>query len=155
MFRPLCRLLFTGCLCLASLRVMGAEGLVVEAPDLKWVLMSSAGGDVVQVLDLSRGITPLATLRSAGRGRVLAIRLQREGRRVWVLGERALDVHDAYNGRLLARWALGREARAEAPTLQGVARPPLTAGCRRYVLVVEATLPAEAGEFLRNAPCTL
>jgi hypothetical protein len=82
-------------------------------PDLKWVLVTQAEGSAVQVLDLSRGVTPLATLRTAGRGRVLAVHLQREGRRVWVLGEHGLDVHDAYSGRLVERWRMPEGVRPE------------------------------------------
>ncbi|WP_374500272.1 hypothetical protein, partial [Zoogloea sp.] len=103
MFRYLCHCLFVLVPGMTA-GVVAAGDVLLEVPDLKWVLVTQAEGSAVQVLDLSRGVTPLATLRTEGRGRVLAVHLQRQGRRVWVLGERGLDVHDAYSGRLVERW---------------------------------------------------
>lgn len=92
----------------------GAGGMQVHVPELHWVLMVPPGGAEVQVLDLGRqAITPLATLRNKARGAVVAVQVQRETRRVWVLGERGLDVHDAYGGRLLAHWKVPAGARLE------------------------------------------
>ncbi len=123
---------------------LAAGGVLLEAPDLKWVLVSQAGGSAVQVLDLSRGVTPLATLRTAGRERLLAVHLQREGRRVWMLGERGLDVHDAYSGRL-EHWALPEGLRPERLEARLGGRPLVTSGERRYEALLGAAFLVPAG----------
>lgn len=92
----------------------GAAGMQVHVPELNWVLIVPPGGAEVQVLDLGRqAITPLATLRNKARGAVVAVQVQRETRRVWVLGEHGLDVHEAYGGRLLAHWKVPDGVRLE------------------------------------------
>lgn len=143
--------------CLAALVLVAAAGaaaageILLDAPDLKWVLVAQAGGGAVQVLDLSRGVAPLATLRVAGRGRVVAVHLQREGRRVWVLGERGLDVHDAYNGRLLERWGVPEGLRPEGLQVGAGGRPQVVSGSRRYEALLGAAflVPAATRVSLR------
>ncbi len=137
--------------CLFALLLAGQAGgvaageVLLEAPDLKWVLVTQAGGSAVQVLDLSRGVTPLATLRTAGRGRLLAVHLQREGRRVWVLGALGLDVHDAYSGRLLEHWALPEGLRPERLETGPGGRPRVASGERRYEALLGAAFLVPAG----------
>ncbi|KAB2962667.1 hypothetical protein, partial [Zoogloea sp.] len=100
--------------------VAGAAGMAVHVPELQWVLLVPPGSTEVRVMDLSRrAITPLATLRSKGRGPVVAVHLQREARQVWVLGERGLDVHDAYGGRVLAHWDAPDGVRLERLDVSG------------------------------------
>lgn len=124
--------------------VMAGE-VLLEVPDLKWVLVTQAGGSAVQVLDLSRGVTPLATLRTAGRGRVVAVHLQREGRRVWVLGERGLDVLDAYSGRLVERWSVPEGVRPERLQAGAGGRPQVMSGQQRYEALLGAAFLVPAG----------
>lgn len=147
MFRYVCRcwlfLLLAG-----QAGVAAAGDVLLEAPDLKWVLVAQAGGSAVQVLDLSRGVTPLATLRTAGRGRLLAVHLQREGRRVWMLGERGLDVHDAYSGRLLERWALPEGLRPERLEAGPGGRPRVVSGAQRHEALLGAAFLVPAGSRL-------
>ncbi|MBL8453993.1 MAG: hypothetical protein JNK97_14710 [Zoogloea sp.] len=137
--------------CLLALAIIAPAGaaaageVLLEAPDLKWVIVTQAGGSAVQVLDLSRGVTPLATLRTAGRGRLLAVHLQREGRRVWVLGERGLDVHDAYSGRLLEHWATPEGLRPERLEAGPGGRPQVVSGAQRHEALLGAAFLVPAG----------
>ena len=114
---------------------VGKGGVEFYAADLKWVLLAAPGSGAVQVLDVSRGVTPLATLRSAQRGKVLAVHVQRASRRVWVLADSGLDVHDGFNGHLLGHWA---------PPQGGASRAPRHQRCR-------ATGGVERGAALRGA----
>lgn len=125
---------------------VAAAGVELRAPELGWVLLAPAGSAELRVLDLSRGaITPLATLRSRGRGPVVAAHLQLEGRLVWVLGERGLDVHDAYNGRVLAHWDGPDGVRLEGLEVPGRGRPVVRAAARRYEAVVGAVFLVPIG----------
>ena len=140
--------------CLSALALVVAAGTAVagdvllDAPDLKWVIVTQAGGNAVQVLDLSRGVTPLATLRTAGRGRLLAVHLQREGRRVWVLGERGLDVHDAYSGRLLEHWATPEGLQPQRLEAGPGGRPRVVSGAQRHEALLGAAFLVPAGSRL-------
>ncbi|MBK6656169.1 hypothetical protein [Zoogloea sp.] len=137
MFRYLCHCLFVLVPGMTA-GAVAAGDVLLEVPDLKWVLVTQAEGSTVQVLDLSRGVTPLATLRTEGRGRVLAVHLQREGRRVWVLGDRGLDVHDAYSGRLVERWHVPEGVRPEGLQATTGGRPLVRSGNRRYEALLGA-----------------
>ncbi len=113
-----------------------AAGMQVQVPELNWVLVVPPGGAEVQVLDLGRqAITPLATLRNKARGAVVAVQVQRETRRVWVLGERGLDVHDAYGGRLLAHWKVPDGVRLERLDVTGRGRGLVSGGARSFEAV--------------------
>ena len=46
-----------------------AAGVEAYCAELQWVLLAPDGGGTVQVIDVRRGVTPLATLRSRQRGR--------------------------------------------------------------------------------------
>lgn len=145
MSRAFIRVLLSSVLVLSA-GVTAAAGVELRAPELSWVLLAPAGSAEVRVLDLSRGaVTPLATLRSRGRGPVVALHLQREGRRVWVLGERGLDVHDAYNGRVLAHWDGPDGVRLESLEVPDRGRPVVRAAAGRYEAVVGAAFLVPAG----------
>lgn len=140
--------------CLLALAIIAPAGaaaagdVLLDVPDLKWVIVTQGSGSAVQVLDLSRGVTPLATLRTAGRGRLLAVHLQREGRRVWVLGERGLDVHDAYSGRLLEHWATPEGLQPERLEAGPGGRPRVVSGAQRHEALLGAAFLVPAGSRL-------
>lgn len=114
----------------------GSVGIQVHVPELNWVLIVPPGGGEVHVLDLGRqAITPLATLRNKARGAVVAVHLQPETRRVWVLGERGLDVHDAYGGRLLAHWSVPDGGRLERLDVPGRGWARVSGGARSFEAV--------------------
>ena len=150
MFKYLCHCLFV-LLSGMTAGAVAAADVLLEVPDLKWVLVTQAEGRAVQVLDLSRGVTPLATPRTAGRGRVLAVHLQREGRRAGVWGEHGLDVHDAYSGRLVERWRVPEGVRPEGLQSATGGRPLVTSGNRRYEALLGAAflVPAATRVSLR------
>ncbi len=130
----------------------GAAGMQVQVPELNWVLMVPSGGAEVQVLDLGRqAITPLATLRNKARGAVVAVQVQRDMRQVWVLGERGLDVHDAYGGRLLAHWKVPDGVRPERLHITRRGWVRVSAGARSFEAVPGAVFLTPATQSLSVA----
>lgn len=113
--------------------VAQAEGVEAYCPALKWVLRAPSGDARVQVIDVSRGITPLATLQRPRRGRVLALDVQVASRQVWVLAEDGLDAHDAYSGRLLGHWPAPADVRLDRLALASDGRLAAWSGVRAYV----------------------
>ena len=126
----------------------GTGGVEFYAADLKWVLLAAPGSSVVQVFDVSRGVTPLASLRSARRGKVLAVHVQRASRRVWVLADSGLDVHDGFNGRLLGHWAAPAGVRLERLDIDGAGQLAAWSGARAYEAVVGAVVLVPSGARL-------
>lgn len=130
----------------------GATGMRVDVPELNWALMVPPGGAEVQVLDLGRqAITPLATLRNKARGAVVAVQVQRETRQVWVLGERGLDVHEAYGGRLLAHWRVPDGVRPEWLEVTGRGWGRVSGGARSFEAVPGAAFLTPAVQSLSVA----
>jgi hypothetical protein len=129
----------------------GTGGVEFYAADVKWVLLAAPGSSAVQVLDVSRGVTPLATLRSTRRGKVLAVHVQRASRRVWVLADSGLDVHDGFNGRLLGHWAAPEGVRLERLETNGAGGLEVWGGARPYEALVGAAVlvPAAARVTMR------
>lgn len=124
---------------------VGKGGVEFYAADLKWVLLAAPGSGAVQVLDVSRGVTPLATLRSAQRGKVLAVHVQRASRRVWVLADSGLDVHDGFNGHLLGHWAPPQGVRLERLATNGAGQLEVWSAVRPYEALVGAAVLVPAG----------
>lgn len=110
-----------------------AAGVETYCPTLKWVLRVPAGDSRVQVIDVSRGVTPLATLWRPRRGRVVAVEVQVESRRVWVLAEDGLDAHESYSGRLLGHWSTPAGLPLDRLTVDGDGRIAAWRGARAYV----------------------
>lgn len=113
--------------------VAQADGLEAYCPALKWVLRAPPGDSRVQVIDVSRGITPLATLQRPRRGRVLAVEVQVASRQVWVLADDGRDVHDAFSGRLLGHWPVPAGARLDHLVAAGDGRLMALGGVHAYV----------------------
>jgi len=133
---------------LAAPVTAGERGAESYSPELKWVLLAPPGGSVVQVLDVSRGVTPLATLRSRARGPVVAMQAQLAGRRVWVLAGNGLDVHDGFSGRLLGHWAAPEGVRLDRLEVDGSGRPAAWSGTQAFEAVTGAAVLAPLGARL-------
>jgi hypothetical protein len=67
MFRYLCHCLFVLVPGMTA-GAVAAGDVLLEVPDLKWVLVTQAEGSAVQVLDLSRGVTPWRPFARRGAG---------------------------------------------------------------------------------------
>lgn len=136
----------------APLAAVGQDGVESYSPELKWVLRVPPGDNAVQVIDVSRGVTPLATLRARQRGKVLALRVQAESRHVWVLADNGVDVHDGFSGRLLNHWSAPRGVSLDRLEIDaGGRRVTAWSAERRYVALTGAValIPADARLSLR------
>lgn len=122
-----------------------AGGVEAYCPELKWVLLAPPGGSAVQVIDVRRGVTPLATLRSRPRGPVLAVHVQAASRRVWVLAADGLDAHDGFSGRLLGRWPAPPGVRLDRLAVDDGGRLTVWSGAQPYVAPAGAALLVPAG----------
>lgn len=120
--------------------VWAGSGVESYCEPLKWVVLAPAGSSAVQVVDVSRGVTPLATLRSPRRARLLAVHVDSATRRVWVLASNGLDVHDAYNGRVLGHWDFPSGVAPDRLGGAGAGSPEVWAGARRFRPLVGAAL---------------
>lgn len=147
MFQAIFRVLALCCVLggAASAAPAGAVELVV--PDLRWVLLAPSGGGPVQLIEVGRAVRPLASLHRRGRGAAIALAVQREPRRVWVLADDGLDVHAASSGRLLGHWSFPQGAcagRLEAVSAGGP--PRVWCGPRGFDAVAGAAVlvPARA-----------
>lgn len=136
---------FAAALFAVPVAAAGTGGVEFYAADLKWVLLAAPGSGVVQVLDVSRGVTPLASLRNARRGTVLALHVQRASRRVWVLADSGLDVHDGFNGHLLGHWAAPEGVRLERLETNRAGQLEAWSAARPYEAQVGAAVLAPAG----------
>lgn len=142
MFQILPRLF---CLCSVLALAAPVSALELAVPDFRWVLLAPPRGGPVQLIEVDRGLRPLASLHRHGRGIVVALAVQREARRVWVLADDGLDVHAA-SGRLLGHWSLPPGAcagRLEAPA---AGMPRVWCGARGFEARVGAAVlvPATA-----------
>ena len=122
-----------------------AGGVEAYCPELKWVLLAPPGGSTVQVIDVRRGVTPLSTLRSRPRGPVLAVHVQAASRRVWVLAENGLDVHDGFSGRVLGHWPAPEGVRLERLETDAAGRLTAWSGAQPFEAVQGAALLVPAG----------
>lgn len=122
-----------------------AGGVEAYCPSLRWVLLAAPGAAEVQVIDVSRGVTPLATLRSRLRGPVRAVHVDSAQRRVWVLAADGLDVHDGFNGRLLGRWQAPQGVALERLDVGADGRLTAWSGARPFEAVIGAAVLAPAG----------
>lgn len=125
-----------------------AGGVEAYCPALKWVLLAPAGGSTVQVIDVSRGVTPLATLRSRPRGPVLAVHVQASSRRVWVLAENGLDAHDGFSGRVLGHWPAPEGVRLDRLEADAAGRLTAWSGPRPFEAVQGAAMLVPAGAWV-------
>ncbi|WP_374246143.1 hypothetical protein [Zoogloea sp.] len=139
---PLFVIVFATLLAAAPTRAGGVEAY---CPSLKWVLLAPPGGSAVQVIDVSRGVTPLATLRSRPRGAVLAVHVQAASRRVWVLADNGLDAHDGFSGRVLGHWAAPEGVRLDRLEADAVGRLTAWSGARPFEAVHGAAVLVPAG----------
>lgn len=153
MFRLVPKLFSAFALALVAAPLAAADqgGIEYYSPELKWVLRVPPGDNAVRVIDVSRGVTPLATLRGRQRGQVVALQVQPASRRVWVLADNGLDVHDGFNGRLLEHWSAPEGVRLERLETDPVGRPAAWSGARRYQALtgVVTLIPVDARLSLR------
>mgnify|MGYP002145020755 CR=1 FL=1 len=117
-----------------------AAGVEAYCAELQWVLLAPDGGGTVQVIDVRRGVTPLATLRSRQRGRIVALRVQVANRRVWVLADNGLDVHDGFSGRLLGHWPAPDGARLDRLEVDASGRLSVWSGTQCFEPVAGGAL---------------
>lgn len=127
----------------ASAAPAGAVELVV--PDLRWVLLAPSGAGPVQLIEVGSAVRPLASLHRRGRGGAIALAVQREPRRVWVLADDGLDVHAASSGRLLGHWSLPQEACAGRLEVSAGGPPRVWCGTRSFDAVAGAAVLVPAG----------
>lgn len=141
MYRDGIFLLFACGLALFAASVDAAgRGLEVYCPALKWVLLVPPGGRAVQVIDVSRAVTPLATLYRHQRSPILALHMQSSKRRVWVLADNGLDVHDGFSGRLLGHWPAPDGARLDRLEVDASGRLSVWSGTQCFEPVAGGAL---------------
>ncbi len=125
-----------------------AAGVAAYCAELQWVLLAPDGGGTVQVIDVRRGVTPLATLRSRQRGPIVALHVQAASRRVWVLADNGLDAHDGFSGRLLGHWPAPAGVRLDRLEADGAGRPTAWSGAQAFEAVSGAAALVPAGARL-------